>query len=223
MKTSQEIQRDVLAELKWEPSIDAASIGVGVHEGVVTLSGHVKTYGEKRTAEKAAKRVSGVQAVADDLVVRVPSTATRDDTDIAQAATRNLKWNTMVPQERIKVLVDDGWVTLEGEVDWKFERTEAEKAVIYLAGVKGVSNLITIKPRVTTSQIEEQIKKAFARHSRIDADEVFVTTAGEKVILRGKVRSWAEYEDAEWAAWSAPGVAEVENHLRVEEPARITV
>lgn len=221
MKTGSELQRDVLAELSWEPSVDAAAIGVAVHEGVVTLSGHVRSYAEKRAAVNAARRVAGVQGVADDLVVKLPTTTTRDDTDIAEVLTRNLGWNALLPGGAVQATVNDGWVTLQGEVEWKYQRAEAEKSVAHIAGVKGVTNLIHIKPLVTPTGIAQQIHDAFRRHAETDADQIFAETAGGKVILRGKVRTWGEYEDAEWAAWSAPGVTQVENHLQVKvvEPA----
>ena len=215
MRTGTEIQRDVLAQLQSEPSLDAAGIGVGVHGGVVTLSGHVSSLPQKHAAERATKRVAGVRGVADELVVKLQASAVRDDTDIAEMLVRSLKWNTLVPAEKVKVTVDGGWVTLEGEVEWKYQRNEAEETVARLTGVRGVTNFIQIKPTVSPGEIEQLVHNIFRRHAALDADEVFVETAGSRVTLRGRVRSWAEYDDADSAAWSAPGVTEVDNRLQV--------
>ena len=215
MKKETEVQRDVMAELRSEPSLDAAGIGVAVRGGVVTLSGHVSSLPQKRAAERAAKRVAGVRGVADELVVKLQASAVRDDTDIAEMLVRSLRWNPIVPADKVKVTVDGGWVTLEGEVEWKYQRSEVEKTVSHLTGVTGVTNFIQIKPLVSPGEIEQIVHNRFRRHAEIDADEVFVETAGSKVTLRGQVRSWAEYEDADAAAWSAPGVTEVDNRLEV--------
>lgn len=216
MKTAKDLQRDVLAELAWDPTLDAAAIGVAAHDGIVTLSGYVRSYAEKRAAENATKRVAGVQGIADDLEVRLSSSARRDDTDIARAAVSALEWSTLVPAERIRVTVEHGWLTLEGDVDWQYERKAAEKAVASLTGVHGVVNKVTVKPPVAPALVEEKIRNAFKRHAELDADRVRVEVSESKVTLRGRVESWGEYERAEWAAWSAPGVTQVENHLWVE-------
>jgi osmotically-inducible protein OsmY len=216
MKTASELQRDVLDELKWEPGLKAGEIGVSAHDGVVTLTGHVESYTQKTGAEKAAKRVFGVKGVANDLVVKLPSSKERDDTDVAEAAVQALKWHASVPEDRVKVGVRNGWVTLEGEVEWFYEKDSAYRAVRDLTGVKGVSNLMTVKPRATAKQVKDKIEAAFKRSAEIDARAVKVEIIGNKAILRGKVRSWAEYEEAEWAAWSAPGINTVENKLEVE-------
>jgi osmotically-inducible protein OsmY len=215
MKDAGELRRDVLEELEFEPSLDAASIGVAADEGVVTLTGHVPTYAERITAERAVKRVGGVRGVANDLTVELWPGTDRDDTAIAQAALNALEWNTLVPDEAITVTVDNGWVTLEGEVEWKHQADAAFTAVANLSGVRGVSNLVTLRPRVYPTTVEKRIRSAFQRSASLDANRVHVETVGSRVILRGVVRSWAEHEDAERAAWAVPGVTMVENELMV--------
>jgi osmotically-inducible protein OsmY len=217
MKTREQLQRDVQDELKWEPRIDEAGIGVGVEDGVVTLSGHVSSYAERSLAEKAAKRVAGVGAIANELVVKLPSSMERDDTDIAEAALRALRWRSDIPGDKVKIAVSKGWVTLEGDLDWNYQKQSAYNAVRYLTGVKGVSNLIRIKPRASAFQVREKIEQALKRSAEIDARHITVAVDGGKVTLRGTVRSWAERDDANDAAWSAPGVTEVDDDLRVEE------
>jgi osmotically-inducible protein OsmY len=217
MKSKEQLQRDVQDELKWEPSLDEAGIGVSVHDGVVTLNGHVLSYSERTAAEKAAKRVFGVHAVANDLVVKLPGGRERDDTDIAEAALRALRWHTSIPEEQIKVVVSNGWVTVEGEVEWFYQKQAAYDAVRHLTGVKGVSNNIDIKPRVNAVQVKDKIEQALRRSAEVDAKRITVEVHEGRVILRGTVRSWAEREDAESAAWAAPGVSDVESHVKVEE------
>lgn len=215
VRDDSDVQRDVLDELAWEPSVNSAHIGVSVKDGVVTLSGHVDSYAEKYAAEDAAKRVDGVRAVANELDVKLPSRSKRTDEDLAQAAVDALKWNILVPSRKIKVTVSQGWVTLEGEVNWQFQRNATERAVRNLPGVRGVSNYITIKPDVSAKDIQSQIEEAFKRSAEVDADRIAIELDGDKVILRGTVKTWAEREEAERAAWSAPGISSVENLITV--------
>jgi osmotically-inducible protein OsmY len=217
MKTSSELQHDVMEELKWEAALKAGTIGVGVHDGVVTLTGHVETLTESNLAERATKRVLGVKGVANELVVKLPGGMARDDTDIAEAAVHALKWTSSVPEDRITVTVRNGWITLEGEVEWFYQKETAERVVHDLAGVKGATNLITVKARATGEQVRDKIEAAFRRSAEIDARAINVKVTASRVVLRGKVTSWNEYGEAEWAAWSAPGITEVENRLKVEE------
>jgi osmotically-inducible protein OsmY len=213
MKTRSDLQHEVMEELEFDPSLDAAGIGVSVEDGVVTLDGHVPTYADKITAEKAAKRVEGVKGVANDLTVSLRMGTERDDTDIAQAAVRALEWNVWIPKGVVQVTVKDGWVTLDGTLDWQYQRNAARTAVEHLTGVKGVTNLIILKTTVLPAEVERRVQSAFQRAASIDAKQVHADTVGGRVILRGTVRSWTEREDAERAAWSVAGVTEVENHL----------
>jgi osmotically-inducible protein OsmY len=212
-RTDQQIQADVLDELKWEARVQPNEIGVAVKEGVVTLTGWVDSLQKKWAAEEAALRVRGVRGVANDIEVRLPTMAERTDADIATAALAALKWDALVPDDRVKVTVSKGWVTLEGEVDWQFEKVDAERAVQRLAGVRGVTNLITVKSRPKPQDFKKKIEDALVRSAETDAQQISVEVQGSKVILRGTVRSWAEKKEAERVVWSAPGVTSVDNQI----------
>lgn len=215
MKNDLDLRRDITDELEWEPSIDAAEIGVTVHDGIVTLTGAAKSYTEKLTAEHAVRRVRGVKAIANDIEVRLPGHAQRTDTDIAGAAVNALSWKASVPHGRIKVTVTKGWITLEGDVDWQYQSDAAAVAVHHLVGVKGVTNLINVKPRISATEVKSRIEAAFRRSAELDAQNVRVETRDGKVILRGDVHSWSERQEAERTAWAAPGVIQVENLIAI--------
>ncbi|PYP04145.1 MAG: ornithine aminotransferase [Gemmatimonadetes bacterium] len=216
MQSDRDMQRDIVNELNWEPSLRNDDIAVGVRDGVVTLAGFVDSYADKWTAERVAGRVKGVKAVANDIEVKLPLGSSRPDPDIARAALDALKWHVSVPNERIKVKVEKGWLTLEGDVDWYYQKEAAERAVRYLTGVQGVSNLITVKARPTSADVKVKIKEALQRGAEFDADHITVEIEGSKAILRGTVRAYAEMRDAERAARNAPGITEVDNRLTVD-------
>lgn len=218
MTNSTNLQHVVQEELEWEPSVDASQIGVAaIQSGVVTLTGTVATYAEKVSAERAAKRLSGVRAVANDIEVRPIGSMKRTDTDIAQAVLRALDWDIAVPHEKIKARVDDGWVTLEGEVVLQFQRAAAENAVRRLNGVRGVTNQIRlqVRPSAQPAEVKDRIEAALRRSAEIDARGIQVDAKDSMITLRGKVRTWAERDEAERAAWGAPGVLAVKDELTV--------
>lgn len=213
--TDEHIQQEVLLELRWDSRLQPNEIGVSVKDGVVTLTGYVDSYLKKLAAKEAALRVQGVKAVANDIQVRLPGMSERTDTDLARAAREALQWDIEVPSDRVKITVSNGWVTLEGEVDYGFQRMAAERAISRLAGVRGVTNLIVVKPRVMPEHLKEDIEQALVRNARTDAQHIQVNVEGRKVILRGTVSSYAEKEAAENTAWAEPGVTEVEDHILV--------
>ena len=220
MKTDSELQRDVMTELKWEPTINAAEIGVAVKDGVVTLSGDVDTYSMKWAAERAVRRVSGVKGLAEEVNVSLPDPYKRSDEDIARLATTVLSWNVWIPRDRVKVTVRNGWITLSGDVDWFYQEEHAVDAVRHMIGISGVTNRITIKPpmpAVKEFEVKTGIENALKRNARLyrDAERIQVEISGSKVTLRGYVGSWADYDEAEYSAYCAPGVSEVENKLVV--------
>jgi len=215
MRGDRELQSDVIGELAWEPRVDAAEIGVSVESGIVILNGTVKSFPEKWAAESAAQRVKGVKAVTDEIVVTLPGSNERSDTDIAREAVNALALNSVVPRNRIKVLVAKGWITLEGTVDFHYQRTEAEMAVRNLIGVRGVTSQINVKPAVSIADVKSQIEKALERAAEMDAKKIVVEIHGNQVVLRGTAKTWAERDQAERAAWAAPGVANVQDRIEI--------
>lgn len=219
--TDFELKNNVETELNWEPSVNAAEIGVAVKDGVVTLTGKVESYWEKSAAERASFRVAGVKGLANELEIRLPFASQRDDAEIAAAALNRLDWAVTLPKNRIKAKVSGGWVTLEGTVDWQFQKQTAEDDVRNLLGVKGVSNLIQVKSRVSNAEVKSAIEAALKRNADLDAKRITVETDGNKVILRGTVQSWSEREEAQDAAWRAPGVWNVDNRITIGAAAAV--
>jgi osmotically-inducible protein OsmY len=217
METDIELREDIEEELEWEPSVDERRIGVSVTDGIVTLTGQVDSYAEKWNAERAVERVEGVKGIANEIEVHL--VGQHSDTDLAKAAADALEWNSLVPSDRVTVRVENGWVTLRGEVDYDYERRAADRAVRYLEGVRGVSNLITVAPRAEPKEVKKEIERSFQRMAMLDAKNITVQVDGGEVILRGSVRSWAERHEAEKAAWAAPGTTSVKNYITVSAAA----
>jgi osmotically-inducible protein OsmY len=213
--TDKQLQTNVKLALDWEPSIDVADIGISVNAGVVTLRGDVKSYTEKKTAERVALAVYGVKAVANDINVRIPGMFERTDSEIALAVVNALKWNTSVPADNVTVTVSNGWITLKGELDWNYQKEAASRAVRDLLGVVGLINDIKVKPHVNVVDVESKIEAALKRSAEIDARRIHVGATNGKVVLSGNVHSWFEREEARRAAWAAPGVREVEDHIAI--------
>jgi len=215
MKTDAQVQQDVIAELKWEPSINAAQIGVEVKDGIVTLAGHVSSYAEKWNAERATQRVSGVKALAIEMDVQLAGSSRRNDTDIARSAENALQWMTFFPKDRVKVMVEKGWITLSGDVDWEYQRRAAVDGVRHLMGVMGVSDNIAIKPTVSLSAVKSDIEAALKRRAKADAQKISVHVQGADVTLTGTVHSWSERDLARDSAWGTPGVRNVVDNITI--------
>lgn len=215
MKTDAEIKQNVVSELEWDPSIDAARVGVAVKDQVVTLTGHLDNFAQKYAIERAVQRVAGVRALAIELDVKLDPHHVRSDADIALAAEQALTWHALVPHERVRVQVEKGWVTLNGEVDWHYQREGAAKAVRELTGVTGVTNAISLRPQATPNHISDRIRAALTRQVEREARRIEVSVEGATATLRGDVHSWAERTAAEGATWSAPGIRRVVNELQV--------
>lgn len=215
MKTDAELKKDVEAELDFEPAVNATRIGVIVKDGVVTLTGHVDSYTERWAAEEAVKRVYGVAAIANELEVKLPGTSERTDEDLAAACAATLKGISLLPADRVKVVVRNGFVELVGEVEWHYQKTTAELAIRDLTGIRGITNNITVKPRVSPTDVKQKIEDALKRSAELDARRISVETRDGTVILRGNVRAWVEKAEAEQAAWAAPGVTAVQNQITI--------
>lgn len=213
MKTDSQLQKDVIAELKWEPSVHAEQIGVEVKDGVVTLAGEVGSFAEKWAVESAAQRVAGVKALAIAMDVKLSALGHRGDADIARSAENVLEWTASLPTDAVKLMVEGGWITLSGEVDWQYQKQLAADALRYLVGVTGVSNQIAIKPKVSVSVVKSDIEAALKRRARLDAKQIEVEVSGSEVTLSGSVNTWAERDLAAHSAWGAPGVRNVIDHM----------
>jgi osmotically-inducible protein OsmY len=217
-RTDEEIQRDVLEELKWDSRVRPNEVGVAVKDGIVTLTGWVDSYLKKTSAEEAAHRVRGVKAVANDIEVRLPGFAERTDADLAAAVLNALRWDAGIPTDKIDVTVSNGWVTLKGEAEYGCQKIDAERVIRHLSGIRGVTNLIAVRPRVLPTDLKQQIERELVRNAELDAQRITIDVEGSKVILRGTVRSYAEKKVAEEAAWTTPGVTEVENRITISLP-----
>ena len=215
-KTDSELKTDVLAELRYEPGVNITDIGVLVKEGSVTLTGFASSFGEKWDAVSATKRVAGVRAIADDIVVKLPYSMIRADGDIGASAANQISWCTSIPKGKLNILVRDGWITLEGELELGYYKSQAEEKVKYLPGVKGVTNLITIKSSLSAANVKDSIEEAFERSALLDAEKIHVEISGHNITLRGKVRNYAEHDEAERVAWATSGVWSVNNEIDVK-------
>lgn len=215
MRTDSEIKRDVESELRWDPEFDATDIAVSVKGGVVALTGYARSYGDKFVAERVVKRVAGVHGVADDIEVRLPSSDTMPDPEIARGAVAAIQAQLPYAADKIQVIVKEGWLILEGDVEWNFERDRAEAAVRHLKGVKVVGNRIRISPRILPAEVKRKIEDAFRRNAEVDAQHITVEASDGELLLKGSVRSWAERQEAQRVAWSAPGVTKVDNRITV--------
>ena len=216
MKSDTQLRNDVQAELNWTPEVRTSDVGVIVRDGVVTLTGHLASHAEKYAIERAVQRVQGVKALAVELTVKLPFDNQRTDADIALAAERALQWNVLVPDDKIRPMVEKGWLTLNGEVEWDYQRSAAESAVRDLMGVTGVSNLVKVKPKVSPADVEKKIHEALARQADREANRLAITVDGSQVTLRGTVHSWTERNAVQGAAWATPGVSVVVNDLLVD-------
>jgi len=215
MKTDAQLQKDVTAELGWEPSINSAQIGVEVKDGIVTLAGHVSCYAEKWDAERAAQRVAGVKALTVEIEVKLPGTSTRTDIDVARSVENVLQWATDVPRGALKVMVENGWITLTGEVDWDYQRQAAASTIRHLTGVRGVSCNIAVKPKVSSNAVKSDIEAALKRRATTEANKIGVAVHGTSVTLTGTAHSWSERELATHSAWGTPGVQYVVDEITV--------
>ncbi len=215
MKTDAQLQTDVIAELNWDPSVHAPQVGVEVTDGIVTLLGHVSSYADKWNAERAAQRVAGVRALAMEIQVHLPGSSKRTDSDIAHAIGNILEWSSYLPKNQVKVLVEHGWVTLSGQVEWEYQRKAATAMVAHLMGVTGVSNQMGVVPRITSDAIQADIQAALKRRAQADGEHIFVQVQGTHVTLSGTVQSWSERKLANHSAWNTPGVRTVSDNLTV--------
>ncbi len=220
MKSNSRLQKDVYEELRWDPRINEGDIGVSADNGIITLSGSIPNFAEKFAAEEAAERVAGVAAIVNKIDVKLPGSLKRDDTDIAAAATNTLKWNVWVPSDKIKVHVENGWITLKGDVEWSYQKNTVETALRNIPGVRGITNelalkQLAIKPDVKAEEVKNKIEQALLRSAREDAKKIIVSISDGAVKLSGEVHSWSEKHEAEWAAWGTPGVRKVTNDVRV--------
>ncbi|PRC91740.1 BON domain [Solimicrobium silvestre] len=215
MKTDAQIQQDVIEELKWEQSVNATQIGVEVQDGIVTLTGHVHSFADKWHAERAAQRVFGVKALAIEIDISLPGSSHRNDADIARSVENVLEWNTFLPKDHVKVMVEDGWITLTGEVDWRYQKQALATGIRYLLGVKGVSDHIHIRPVVSSNIVKSNIEAALKRHARDNSNNVSVNVHDNNVTLSGTVDNWSERKLACHAAWGTPGVHKVVDNINI--------